>query len=610
MKLIDNIKTEIVKSLAYDQYDIVEKDVINVLIQLMKMFLIFFRQKPKDPKNLIDRDEEEVKLLKQELIQFFIKKNYQKKEFKILKVEVFNSRSDSEYLKSLLENLYYYLNEYEFKTIFENFYYYLFHLIYFLLLSLLKMKDKNFLKEEIFKFYFFHIVRYFENDKKNPDKYFFFYHGAFKLLKKKFEIPTNFVINFDLNKFQFSMPNTIENIYKEYLFSLILKKSKDEGKEEDKNKCKEIKKFIDDEEINILRINKIIKEIKIKQSELFVNKIISNDNYNNNLVNYFDCIHKSIEKVKDLLDSYKLECSGLTKYNQLIENFQQLIIKHGITLNHLILMEINYQYQYGSIPNELDIEKYIKYAQIINKCEEDSDVDYTDIFTKIINSKKFNKLYTTSMKSSFIRSFAEHQNLSSKYNIFMNSFVNKISEYILFVPLTRGIKAYVSNYMRICLNINSVSISGYTDDELQNEYFTSYLLINLLHESFHFIYRLNEFGKTADLTKSPSNKKIREEYSKIGMDLILYLFGTEYIIFISKDNCALINDTKSWENEKTNFKVFPLIYLFDRELVGKKEADKILGSGLKCNILDFYETDKYDEKEFRLCTGGSIKYCY
>ena len=42
-------------------------------------------------------------------------------------------------------------------------------------------------------------------------------------------------------------------------------------------------------------------------------------------------------------------------------------------------MEINYKYQYGGIPNEFDIEKYIKYAKIINECEEDSDVDYTDI---------------------------------------------------------------------------------------------------------------------------------------------------------------------------------------------------------------------------------------
>ena len=123
-------------------------------------------------------------------------------------------------------------------------------------------------------------------------------------------------------------------------------------------------------------------------------------------------------------------------------------------------MEINYQYQYGSTPNEMDIEKYIKYAQFSNECEEDSDVDYTDIFTKIINSKKFQNLYITSMKSSFIQYFADYNHLKSKYNKFMNSFVDKIPEYILFVPLTRGIKAYVSNYMRICLNINSVSISG------------------------------------------------------------------------------------------------------------------------------------------------------
>ena len=604
MELINNIETEIKKSSSYAQYDSVEKDVIEVLIKLMKMFFIFFRQYPKETQDLLNKDEEDIKPLKQELIQFFIKQNYQKKEFEILKVEVFNSRSDSEYLKSLLENLFYYISEYEFKTIFENFYYYLFHLIYFLFLSLLELKDKkNFLKEEIFKFYFFHIVHYFKDNKKNPEKYFFFYHGAFKLLKKKFEIPIDFVINFDLSKFQFSMPDTLGNIYDGFLNSLIFKKDNEKSQ-------KEIR-FIEDELINDPEIKKIKREMIKKQNELFEDKkIISDENYNNILVQYFNCVHESIEKVKNVLDSYKLECSKLAKYKQLIENFLQLIAKHRLSLNHLILMEINYQYQYGSTPNEMDIEKYIKYAQFSNECEEDSDVDYTDIFTKIINSKKFQNLYITSMKSSFIQYFADYNHLKSKYNKFMNSFVDKIPEYILFVPLTRGIKAYVSNYMRICLNINSVSILGYSDENLQNEYFTSYLLIHLLHESFHFIYRLEEFGKSADLAKSPSNKKIQEEYSEIGVDLILYLFGTEYIEFISKDNCALINDPKSWENKNTNFKVFNKIYLFERKLVGKVKNFKILGSGLKCNISDSYETDKDDDKEFRLCTGGSIKFCF
>ena len=168
MELIDKIETEIKQISAYNQYDVVETNVIDVLIKLLKMFLIFFRQNSKDPLNLIDIDEEDIKVLKEELIQFLITKNYQKKDFTRLKVETFDSLTDSKYLKSLLENLHYYLSQYEFKKRFKNFYYYLFHLIYFLLLVLSKLKDKNFLKDEIFKFYFFHIVHYFKNDKKNP----------------------------------------------------------------------------------------------------------------------------------------------------------------------------------------------------------------------------------------------------------------------------------------------------------------------------------------------------------------------------------------------------------------------------------------------------------
>ena len=578
-----------------------ETDVIDVLIKLLKMFLIFFRQNSKDPLNLIDIDEEDIKLLKEELIQFLITKNYQKKDFTILKVETFDSLTDSKYLKSLLENLHYYLSQYEFKTIFKNFYYYLFHLIYFLLLVLSKLKDKNFLKDEIFKFYFFHIVHYFKNDKKNPEKYFFFYHGAFKLFNKKFAIPTQFVINFDLKEFQFSMQYTIQTIFDDYSLSLILKDEKNT----------EITKFIDDEQ----KILEEMKELKIKmfkkKNELFVNKIISdvNDN-NNNLVQYFNHIHKYIQNVQKILNKYNLECLKLTKYCKLIEDFQNLIIKRGLTLNDLILMELNYNHKYGGTSNEFDIEKYIKYAQLFNECDQDSEVNYTNIFTKIINSEKFKNLYKTAMNSPFVQIFANDNNLTDKYNEFMKKFADKINEYILFVPLTRGMKAYVSNYMRICLNINSISISEYLSQDIQNEYFTSYLLIHLLHESFHFIFRLNEYGKSADKTTSPISKKIKEEYSEIGVDLILHLFGTEYITFISKENYVLLNNPKSWENKDTNFKVFNQIYLSDRKLVGKEEDEAILGSGLKCNISDSYETANHDEKEFRLCTSGSIKYCF
>ena len=429
MELIDKIENEIKQSSAYTQYDIVEKDVIEVLIKLLKMFLIFFRQKSEDSLNLIDIDEQDIKVLKQELIQFLLTKNYQKKEFTILKVEIFNSLTDSEYVKSLLENLHYYLNEYEFKTIFKNFYYYLFHLIYFLLLVLLKSKDKNFLKDEIFKFYFFHIVHYFKNDKRNPEKYFFFYHGAFKLLNKKFSIPTQFIINFDLREFRFTIPFTIVSIFKSYSLSLNHKIEKSDEIIRFKAKERKLKTQID--ELN--------DDVMEKADELFKNKIISDVNAHNNLIQYFNHIHEFIEKVQELLQEYNLECLQLKKYRQLIEEFQNLIIKHRFTLNHLKLMTSNCIHEIGYL-YEYEIKKYIKLTQLFNQCEEDSQVDYTNIFTKIINSKKFKNLYRTAMNSPYVKIFANDNNLTDKYNEFMKKFAYKINEYILFVPLTPGMK--------------------------------------------------------------------------------------------------------------------------------------------------------------------------
>ena len=63
----------------------------------------------------------------------------------------------------------------------------------------------------------------------------------------------------------------------------------------------------------------------------------------------------------------------------------------------------------------------------------------------------------------------------------------------------------------------------------------SYLLINLLHESFHFLFRLNKKGYVALEALSPKVQKISESYQEIGVDLILYIFGTEYIVFITPE---------------------------------------------------------------------------
>ena len=87
------------------------------------------------------------------------------------------------------------------------------------------------------------------------------------------------------------------------------------------------------------------------------------------------------------------------------------------------------------------------------------------------------------MKSKYIKEFVSDFSLNDLYRNFMTNYSENINKYILYAPLTRGIKAYVSNYLRIVLNINSVEILGEFDENSKNEFLISYLLIQMLHES-------------------------------------------------------------------------------------------------------------------------------
>ena len=271
-------------------------------------------------------------------------------------------------------------------------------------------------------------------------------------------------------------------------------------------------------------------------------------------------------------------------------------------------MELNYKNKINlSYIN--DIEKYIYYAKLYNEFDKYAEEDYSDIFRNIINSDKFKELYLKAMKSSIIINFTKELNIYNIYLDFINNYANKINEYIIYAPLTRGIKAYVSNYFRIVLNINSIEIIGNFDcDYSKTDLIVSYILIQFLHESFHFLFRLNKIGYITINALSPKRDKIKETYNEIGVDLIIYLFGTEYITFISKKNSILINDPKSWENPKTNFKVFNKVYLSNFKLVDEKDKEISYDSGLKCNISQRYEFN--NEDDLKICTDETIKYCF
>ena len=156
---MENLDKNIEKYFESEQITQIDKDVVQVLQHLMKLFFLFTNSKIEKKDNT--NSETFFSDLKKGIIQLLLNKNYKPSEFKILKVSDFGNHL--EYLSGLMENLCYYLDTYTLKTKYINLYYYLFHLIYFILLSVTK-SNQNVLKDDFIKFYLFHIVNFFKED--------------------------------------------------------------------------------------------------------------------------------------------------------------------------------------------------------------------------------------------------------------------------------------------------------------------------------------------------------------------------------------------------------------------------------------------------------------
>ena len=590
MEKID-IENEIIQYLENNQLKDVEKDLIKVLNKLLYLFLSVINPKTKNKKD--EYSEENFNNKKKDIIKFLEDRGYCPIEFQILKVDTFNNYLN--YFPMLMNNLCYYLNIYKYQRMETNIYCYLFHLIYLILSAIIKSKDKILFNDDIFKFYFHHIVHFFKKEEKTPEGHYFFYHGAFKLLKKRYKIQTNYVVEFDDTVLNFKeISNAILNILQD--FEIYKLSSSGAKTEEQLNFIGNISQF----KIKYLEIIKNIKSIYAS--------LPPNDS--GKFIELFEYISASIKEIKDILSKINLTCDKLNEYYSLINDFKTLITNNRMTKNDLILMELNYRKipEKDDIFNDCTIKRYINLAQFFNECDNDSNEDFTEIFKHIINSEEFKTLYFEAMNSIHIKNFVNEFQLDKLYKNFMDNYVKNINEYILYVPLTRGIKAYVSNYFRIALNINSIKILGEFDDNSKNEILTSYLLIQLLHESFHFLFRLNKEGKSTKEGISPRKEKILETYQEIGVDLILHIFGTEYITYISKKNSSLICDVNAWRNSTTNFKVFNKVYLSNFRLTNENDKEIEMNSGLRCNITAGYEY--CDTQNFQLCTDDVIKYCF
>lgn len=551
-----------------------EKDLLEILPQLLDYIYYIIQNY-----DIINENKQldELSSIKDKLLEFLEKKKYSKSEFYILEVGLFDK--SSKYLTTLIENLYFYFERYKLELNIKNIYYYLFHLIYYILLIIVNSYDKILFKDKNIKFYLYHIIHFFEKDKKSPEYYYFFYEGAFKFLSKNYNTNINYLFSFNKNViFKFRETHDIMYIINKFYNQIASKKEKNEDEYNFIGKFREL-------------YSKMMNEIGIYNLEI--------DSVKNECEN----LKNKVKKINDIFSKNNVECKELKVYQDKIEELLKIISENNLNDSHFALMRDNFNCKKQF---DIHIDKLLFYAKEWIKCNEELNKDYTEKFSQIINSSSFKELYLSAMKSSYVHYFVKDNGYEKNYNLFLEKYSEEIDKYIIYVPLTRGIKAYVANYFRIALNLNSVELIGSSDNENEIiEVYKSYLLVQLLHESFHFIYRLDKKNTSCREALSPEKKKLSQTYKEIGVDLILYLFGTEYITYFSLSNCKLLNNLDSWKNEGTNFKVFNQVYLLGNELKGKDEI-KDSGIGLKCNI-SFYEGNSDDSK---LCTDAAIRYCF
>ena len=462
----------------------------------------------------------------------------------------------------------------------------------------MKDSDPKAFNRKCIKFYIYHIIHFFKNEKKSPETYYIFYEGAFKYLNKIFSDDNFycrylFEINTAFSDYIVMNENITKTITKERdnMNSFIIKENL-----EFLGKTTNIRKKINNELIDL--------EERTQLNNIDNNND-SEDVLTTKLLKFCELAKAKIEVAENVIKKEVKDfvCKELDKFKKEINELIDIVKKYHLTNSHFSLMVRNY-----SDDNDKII---IDYTPLLEQWKEDNDILSQDLekdFKEIIESRSFQDLYLIAMHSSYVREFVEEKKLGKKYQLFMDNYASKIDKLILYVPLTKGIKAYVSNYFRIALNIHSVNLIGDFKGYSKTEMYISYLLVNLLHESFHFIYRLdNKKGTLAKNSMSPETHKIMDTYREIGVDLILHIFGTEYINFISIENSKLLNEQKSWKNKGTNFRVFDELYLLNDEIKNKKE-EKELGTGLKCNISMNEHNNKVNEGQY--CNSYSIRWCY
>ena len=400
-------------------------------------------------------------------------------------------------------------------------------------------KNEKYIEDNIIKFYAFHIINIFNEDKKKMESSKIFFKMGQIALRDKYQIhsyenffPQNIKIK-EYNEFLSIIHDLIkecQNIYND--------KIKEDMKFIDDNFYSEMskKKIEIENEINNsnqiskhLIIHKLLLELdallihgyKIKKLIPYKELIDSVLSFYNEMDEYdisYTLCFIDINKEKKSLDRKKEDCPELKKSAKIYD---------GENFNKMVLYLLKFI-------------KYDKLKSVLNNKNSSLAQEFKEIIADEEFQKKVNNFFKSNSVYAFLKKKLEKRiscKINEKYKEFLNYlYKKKFWDSIMFFTLPKKIKGFVSSYMRIVLNDNFIIFNNCESKEDKSDMLRFLLFEIIIHELLHLLRRYFLIGiesKDAMTPLGSEESKKNKKYGEIGETLIKYFFGVKRINFLT-----------------------------------------------------------------------------
>ena len=328
-----------------------------------------------------------------------------------------------------------------------------------------------------------------------------------------------------------------------------------------------LQQFEEIEKIQALR--KQFKEDLLKESIQNLEKIyVTNSEYIDKFLNIKlleNEIMNNQENYNSMKDKLKSQMFYTKIFNFNLENIENAInLIDFYEMNKYYNKNLNYDDEYEKYNNETKLnmeeaeKEYIEDLKNILKTEifhqKLKEILLSNAIKNYLTKKR--KFIGNDYEVEIIENDGEYDdNLEEGYEDLIKKLKENIfylNELIIYKKLPKKIRAYVSPYMRIALNVLFIEIPDYIkkDENIKNVLLTAYLIIILVLEIVHMLKYFNK--KRIDLKNPPSKPNKREG----GKSLLNYLFGIPVINGLTEKQAKKINNINTWNDINDLRKIF------------------------------------------------------